>query len=87
MSNNNQLHTEVFEIVASLLNKEVSDMRLSMETNLLELGINSVDYIRIVVALESKLNIEFDDEDLNYERFNTIDDIIYYVQERYGTDD
>ena len=44
------------------------------DTNLLALGINSIDFIKIIVALEIEFNIEFDEDRLAHDSFKTIVD-------------
>lgn len=43
---------------------------------------NSIDFIKIIVGVETKFDIEFEDEDLQLERFQTINDIIEYIQQK-----
>ena len=45
-------------------------------------SINSVDYIKIVVALEMEYDFEFYDEDLADDRFESIRALAEYVFER-----
>ncbi|MNB94159.1 acyl carrier protein [compost metagenome] len=59
------------------LEVEISD------SSALELyGIDSLSFVNLVVELEIAFGIEFDDEDLVMEKFNTIDLIYALVQER-----
>ena len=43
---------------------------------------NSIDFIKIIVDVESKYSIEFVDEDLHLERFSTIGDFIQSIEEK-----
>ncbi len=52
------------------------------EDNLIDLGINSLIFVKIVVNLESFFDFEFDDNDLNYERFQNVEAIYKYIKER-----
>lgn len=52
------------------------------EENLIDLGINSLIFVKIVVNLESFFGFEFDDNDLNYERFQNVEAICIYIKER-----
>lgn len=52
------------------------------EDNLIDLGINSLIFVKIVVNLESFFDFEFDDNDLNYEKFQNVEAICIYIKER-----
>lgn len=49
------------------------------DAKLIDLGINSITFIRIIVELESYFNFEFEDEDLDYKNFEYIDDVCRYI--------
>jgi acyl carrier protein len=59
---------------------ERDDVEVDINANLSSLGLNSILFIKIVVALEDAFNIDFDDEDLNNSRFGSIQEIITYVE-------
>lgn len=54
----------------------------SFEKKLSELAINSVVFIKIIVELEDCFDFEFDDEDLDYNRFIYLNDICEYIGEK-----
>ena len=47
-----------------------------------EMGINSILFVKIVVALEDYFAFEFDDEDLNFDKFETMNDVYTYIKEK-----
>ena len=49
-----------------------------VETKLEFIGINSIDFVKIVVDLEEYFEFEFDDEELKYKKFEYITDICNY---------
>ena len=51
-----------------------------VETKLEFIGINSIDFVKIVVDLEEYFEFEFDDEDLDYKKFEYITDICNYIR-------
>lgn len=53
---------------------------LQPDADLSELGINSVTFMRIVIAIEMEFDVEWDDADLNYDSFSTINKIVTYIQ-------
>lgn len=52
------------------------------ETKLEALSISSVDYIKIIIDIENDFNFEFDDEDLAPGKFQTINSMIDYIEEK-----
>ena len=49
-----------------------------VETKLEFIGINSIDFVKIVVDLEEYFEFEFDDEDLDYKKFEYIIFVIIF---------
>lgn len=62
-------------------NLEESDQveELKPDDDLVVLGINSMTFIRLVIAAEMEFGIAWKDEDLNYQNFSTINNIIDYI--------
>lgn len=73
------LKTKVFDIVADQLGEEVQ--ALTERTKLEEdCGMDSIDAIELVLALEEEYSIEIPDEDA--EKILIVKDIIDYVMEK-----
>lgn len=47
-----------------------------------DMGINSITFIQIVVELEECFGFEFNDEDLDYEKFIYLSDLYEYIKEK-----
>lgn len=69
------IEQRVFQIVSELLDCEESSITSS--TKLMNLEMDSHDYIDFIMDLESEFNIRIDDE--NCRTFNTMGDVIDYV--------
>jgi acyl carrier protein len=67
-------------ISANCEGKNANEIGLS--ESLQDLGINSISFIKIVIALEKEFGIEVEDENLNPDDFQTIQSIINYVEAR-----
>lgn len=81
----NSIEYRVKEILKrNINNPDEFEARASNNGLLSNLGINSLTYIKIVVEIESQFGFEFEDEDLNYEKFKTINDIVCYVESNLG---
>ncbi len=52
------------------------------DTNLLDQGIDSVSFIKLIVAMEAKFNIAIPDEELLFENFSTTRLILHYLTEK-----
>ena len=55
---------------------------MRLDAALAEIGIDSITFIRIVIALEEAFNIKFEDEILILSEFPTVKDLIDYVDEK-----
>jgi acyl carrier protein len=61
------------------IEKEKEKEDISLDSNLTEYGLNSMTFIQLVVAIEAELECEFDDEDLDVNKFWTARSIVDYV--------
>lgn len=75
---------EVLDTVIRLLDENDTDVyeEITPESLLETLGLTSITFIKLVVELETKYEIEFDDSDLNNDHFRTVDDIVKYVERK-----
>lgn len=76
---------EIITIINILLNKYKSEKNISVGMNdcsieIAELGIDSLMYVRLIVKLEKKFNIDFLESDIIYNNLNTIDKITKVVE-------
>lgn len=51
------------------------------DDDLSSFGVNSVNFIKLVVAVEEEFGFEFDDEQLDFNNFKTINGIVEYIKE------
>ena len=75
----NIIKTNVIRIVKENINSLEDDF---FDIKLGELAIESVEFIRLVVEFEDFFGFEFDDEDLDYNRFIYFQDICDYIDEK-----
>lgn len=61
-------------------NKVLSDNWLSMKIS--DIGIDSILYIKIIVAVEEEFGFEFEDNDLDYNKIQYIKDLVLYVEQK-----
>ena len=60
-------------------NNTESDIVITVDTLLSDLPFDSIKFIKMVVALESEFDFEFDDEKLLFTQFQTVKSLIEYV--------
>jgi acyl carrier protein len=71
------LETQLIDIMKRILNQE----DVSLKHRLVEdLGITSLDFIRLVVELEEKLEFRFDDEHLDMRIYSDVSSLFDYIQ-------
>lgn len=58
------------------------DANVSVSDKIESLGINSISFIKIVVQIESEFGFEFEDDDLNYNVFQTLKDLTVYIKDK-----
>lgn len=56
---------------------EIDDTHLEMDYR--SLGINSIDFIKLLVAVEKKFKFKFNIEDLDGEKIKSLKDIILFI--------
>lgn len=77
------------EEILSEIKEEFHDFsdieQLTEDTDLWKHGMESIDFVRIVVMLEEIYDIEFEDEFLQMKYFNCVKDFAEYVEKRLET--
>ncbi len=81
MKKTSSVEEKVLEIVKDYINVGENDT-ISIYTDFEEMSINSVDFIKIIVRVETDFDFEFYDDDLTMGRFNTMHELIEYIKER-----
>lgn len=71
-----QLKQTIIEVLEdiSIMVDQIED-----DSVLVECGLNSLYFVKLVVRLEEKLHIEFDDDYLDIKKFKTFYDLVDYV--------
>ena len=70
------LCTNILQTISNNLETEVSLEQLALEKDLSKYNLNSLTYIKIIVALEEEFDIEFDDDELDIKSFQTVNDLV-----------
>ena len=80
----NDIRERFKKVIAQTL--EIQPENINLEAKLQDLGANSYYYLRIVVALEDEFGFEFSDDQLDYEKFETVMEIVNYVEKQIQND-
>ncbi len=59
------------------INLNIDEM--NEDSLLIDYGMNSIYFVLLVVKIEEEFNIEFDDEYLDMSLFNTLKDVVCYI--------
>lgn len=68
-------------ILIRMCNLNESYNEMSEEQTLESIGVNSIKFVEIVVAIENEFEFEFRDEDLDLNKYTTVGSLITYVQD------
>ena len=49
------------------------------DQQLLDLGFNSISFITFIVAVEEKYEVEFEDDYLDFARYNSLEELFDYI--------
>lgn len=71
------IEEDIIHVVNSIMDAELSNK--NMQDNLQQIGMDSIKFIQIVVALEEKFEIEVPDEKLLITAMGTLDQMIDVV--------
>ncbi len=73
------MNRRIIEIIK--VNTECSN-EISEDSLLCDLEMTSIDFVKIVIEIETEFNIEFEDEKLQFSEFPTVQSLIDYVEEK-----
>ena len=71
---------DIIKKVTDIIQKESKlELIIKIDDNLSDIGINSLNFIKMIVRLEEAFDVEFPDEVLEYDKFNTISEVATYI--------
>ena len=54
---------EIEQKIFELIKKNIANEKMDILANLTDLGINSITFVKILIAIENEYDFEFDDDD------------------------
>jgi acyl carrier protein len=77
-----QIEEKIKGILAVNLENKITAKQINRNDELKDFGINSISFIKIIVGIETEFGIEFADEDLDTDRFQTVQSLVDYVKKK-----
>ena len=71
---------DAIETVKAILAEKVDVNSLKEEDSLTSLGLDSLDLVEVMLAIEDKLNIEFTSEEIT--QLNTLKDVVDLIEKK-----
>lgn len=71
---------EIRQLLEDKIIQDKIDSEISIETSLQSMGMDSLSFVRLVIEIEDKFNIEFPEEKLLIDEAGTIKDLCEIVQ-------
>lgn len=80
--NKENIDLQVIEIIQNNLNIPLPIDRITLEHTLVDLGLDSITFIKIIISIEAEFEFEFEDQYLNINHFPTLHTLITYIEDR-----
>ena len=77
-----EITEKIVGLISSQIGIEKVNQRLSANDDLTQLGMNSLDFIKLVVTVENEFDIEFEDEALESSKFLSLSALCDYVGQK-----
>ncbi|MCT4564956.1 MAG: acyl carrier protein [Maledivibacter sp.] len=75
-----EIRKRVVNMLKEFIGEDEGLENLGPDDSLSAIGLNSVTFMRVVIAAEMEFEIEWDDRDLSYGKFSTINNITSYIE-------
>ncbi|WP_051217178.1 acyl carrier protein [Paenibacillus assamensis] len=79
-----ELKMKVIEILKDNVDDPQMLENIDPDDDLSSLGINSMTFIKLVIATEMEFGVAWNDEDLDFRNFSTINQIMNYISLNQG---
>lgn len=74
----NQIRKKINAILVEIM----GDESVLTSDNIKEMGIDSLKIVKIFVLIEQEFDIEFEDEQLLFDNYTSVDDVVLVIQEK-----
>ncbi|MBU3198523.1 phosphopantetheine-binding protein [Clostridium estertheticum] len=76
-----EISLKILKIIKNNIDLKVNYDEIEFDDDLIQMGVNSLNYIKLIVYIEKEFEIEFDDENLAIKKYDSIKSLTDYVQE------
>lgn len=74
------IREQILDVIEMILQDGNIRSAVDINDDLAYLGVNSINYVKIVIELEDELDIEFEDDKIDFSQFPTFTDLCTYVE-------
>ena len=82
MRKDTEIEDRIRKIIVNEIGINIDSERLKTDTLLSDIGMDSMNSLDLIMAIEEKFNILFEDNDLIIDNFKNIGSLISYVKKR-----
>lgn len=77
-----EIEVKLKKILSEIVGPDLSCDQIQLEDSFATLGINSHNFVKIVIAVEAEFKFEFEVTDLVWSQYQTLNDLVLKVKER-----
>ena len=77
---NSDIEKRIRCIISNHIDISVPIDNVGPDDDLTDIGLNSISYIKLVVLLEKEFDFEFNDNELNVEKYKTISSVVNAIE-------
>jgi acyl carrier protein len=70
------------KLIRLIAEQMIEAREIKLESTLVDIGYDSLKFIALVVKMEAAFEMEFEDQYLNHHEFNTVYDLLKYLESR-----
>jgi acyl carrier protein len=74
------IETKVKKVLKENLELDMEIEKIGIEEDLVVKGMNSIKFLKVIVALEEAFDIDIDEDEFNIENFRTIKNLISTIE-------
>ena len=78
--NGYELEIKLRETISNYIHTNIDFTKIGAQDNLFDLGLDSLQGIKLLVVIEEQFEIEFHDDEYNLENFKSIESIVNLLQ-------
>mgnify|MGYP001151800033 CR=1 FL=1 len=60
---------------------EIKKIEVNKDSKFDEIGLDSIEFVQLIVNIEDKFNIEFNEEELNVDMYKNVNDLVKVIEE------